>query len=258
MKKENKHKKGRKNLQTQQVNGSLSTLTNKETTEQLEPTLQQDTQLPATYHQKCSELLYDTFIKVMVEEDVTHLIISGIPTLLQLQDAWYDILQEYSELIQSEKAKSIFEAWRKCVYTDWQIKYVESVIFKFRMKHPETGAYLYDAEHAARIVELGYESIDPPEDEEVYLNQVNMLESMAKTLIVFLNQYTVDYNLLNPKQENPIKRKVADYDTELAVLSKFMGDWLDKKIRTVSDVCSVINVYNQYIDQQKKAERHGT
>lgn len=251
-------KKKHKSSQTRQASGLLSTRTNLVSI-QSEPISQQDTPLLATYHQTCKTLLYDTFIKIIVEENVAYLHISGQPELSKLEDAWQDILQEYSSLIKSEKGKNIFDAWKKCCYLEWQIKYIDAVVLKFQMQIPGTEIYLYQEEQANRIVELGYELIpDPRQGVAAYLESIKRLEMESKILIVMLNQANVDYKLLSPKQEEgQIKRTEGDYDTELAVLSKFMGTWLDKKTKTVSDVCAVINVYNQYIDEHKKLEKNG-
>lgn len=188
----------------------------------------------------------------MVTDDLSKLIISGQPDKKDLVNAWQDILQEYSDLIKSEKSKSIFEAWKKVAYTEWQIKFIEAVILKFRMKNPETDAYLYNREQALQVSELGYSFIPEPENEEDYLQAINFLDIESRNLTIFLNQYTVEYNLLCPKQEEKVKRQEIDYDTELAVLSKFMGTFIDKRKRSVQDVCAIINVFNQHNEIVKK------
>lgn len=229
--------------------GSLSTKTVTGEVNLLEPTFPQDIQLLATFHQKCETLIYDIFTKILVTSDYNLLTITGSPKKSDLVNAWMGIMQEYSDLIKTEKSINIFEAWKKCVYTYWKMVYVENFIFKCKLKNPITGLYCYNAAEAEQVMLLGYDLIEPPaEDEEKYLHQIEMLDRESKTLVVMLNQYNQEYKLLAPDETNPIIRTIADYDKELALLSKFMGYQINKRVVTVSEVCGIINAF---IETQK-------
>jgi hypothetical protein len=184
----------------------------------------------------------------MVKDEMNLLIVEGSATVGELHVAWAEIMHEYSETIKTEKSVNIFEAWRKCVYTFWKMSIIEAVIFKFRLKDSYTGLYLYDEKEAEAVMLLGYDMIDKPDNEEKYLHQILMLERESMTLVVMLNQYNQEYKLLAPDGENPVIRTIADYDKELAVLSKFMGFQINKKKVTVAEVCAIINAY---IEAQK-------
>lgn len=199
-------------------------------------------------HQTIETLLYDSFIKVLVKHEYHLLVVKGEPTKDEIDSAWKEIMHEYSEVIKTEKSINIFECWRKCVYTFWKMSYIESIIFKFKLKDIQTDKYLYDEKEAEQVMLLGYDLIDPPIDEEKYLHQIEMLDRESKTLIVMLNQYNQEYKLLAPDEANPVVRTIADYDKELALLSKFMGYQINKRKVTVAEVCAIINAY---IETQK-------
>ena len=114
----------------------------------LEPTLLMDSPSKAMFHQTCETLIYDIYLKILVNEDYNLLTISGEPTKEELWAAWTEIMQESSDLIKTAKSVNIFEAWKKCVYTYWKMLFIENVIFKFRSKNPITGEYFYNAGQA--------------------------------------------------------------------------------------------------------------
>lgn len=187
--------------------------------------------------------MYDVFVKVLVESKYELLVIQGEPTKEELWAAWTEIMSEYSDLIKTEKSKNIFEAWRKCVYTYFKMVFIENFIFECRSKNPLTGEYRYNAGRAEEVMLMGYDLIEKPENEEKYLHQVELLDRESKTLVVLLNQYNQEYKLLAPDEANPVKRTIADYDKELAILSKYVGFLIDKKKTTVSQVCAIINAF---------------
>jgi hypothetical protein len=249
MKSNSKYGMKRKSWLTKSANGLLSTKTPKGGLSAiLEPTLPEAYQYKDMCHHKCETLLYDSFIKILVNGDFQLLVIKGAPTKEDIALAWAEIMEEYSELIKTPKSINIFEAFKKCIYTYWKMCFIEAVIYKFRSKDPFTGLYLYDEKEAEQVMLLGYDMIDKPDEEEKYLYQIEMLDRESKTLVVLLNQYNQEYKQLAPKEENPIERTIVDYDKELAILSKFMGYWVDKKTRTVADVCGIINAF---IEHQK-------
>ena len=223
--------------------GSQFTKTMTDNSNPSEQTSSTDTTLKPTYHQTCKTLIYDIYIRILSGEPNSLLIITGTPTDEELKLAWAEIMSEYSDIIKTPKSSNIFDVWKKCNYTYWKMCYVEAAVYKLRLKDPETDKYIYDQNAANELALLGYDYVAPPEDDETYLRQIELIEIEARNLVVILNQYTQEYKLLCPDEDTPVKRTYDDYLKELAILSKFMGQWIDKQTKTVSDVASIINAY---------------
>lgn len=181
----------------------------------------------------------------MTGGSVKELLIDGDAAEMDLQIAWQNILQEYYELIKTDKSANIFELWKKILYTSWKIQFVDICISALRFK--------YDAEIAEHLMLLGYDYVQNIKEEGLYLRQLELVESEAKTLIVFLNQYSAEYQLLCPqdKQEEAANRTLMDYEKEITWLSKFMGYRIKKDEVTVLEYCGIVNTY---LESTKKSD----
>lgn len=192
------------------------------------------------YHHKCNTLLYSAFISIMCgQRDLTILIIQGTPTEDQLNAAWDNILTEYSELTTSEAGENIFQVVKNILITKWKILYVDTALLTLAKK--------YDAVIANRLVEVGFDFIQPLENIDAYLRQLEAVRMEANILIVRLNQYNAEYERLCPKKTTePARRTEFDYQKELDILSKWYGSRIKKEEVTVFDVCSIMAAFMEY------------
>lgn len=209
--------------------------TNSEPSKLSGPNLPVTTPLPVAFHRKCSSLIYDSFLTVLTTGDLQVLVISGTPTQQELIDAWDEIIQEYVSLVKTEKSTTIFNCWLKVIRTQWLLTLLTHALDALKMQ--------YDEDIANAIAGQGFSLIQPMEDRQKYLKQIYFVEQEAKSLIVQLNQYTTEYKALCPTEAETEKTDIAEYEKELAILSKFMGYRIDKKVITVTEFTSILNVY---------------
>lgn len=194
------------------------------------------------FHQSCKTLPYGIFIRIIVDGDLFLLSISGKPKLQDLEQAWEEILTEYSELIITDKSSNITSLFNKICFYNWKRDNLE-LLLKFLRRE-------YDKDVAEWVCNLGYDLITDTDDR---LKQIDAIEMEAKNLVVLLNQCHNEYNLLYKKpDEDGYKKTEMDYEVELSVLSRFYGSRIDKNKFTVFEVCAVIN---DLIKEQKKKSK---
>lgn len=227
-----------KKLLTLQESGLPSTEIPKATGAISGQTLPQESQLQGTWHRNCNTLTYGIYLEIVLSCDLRLLIISGEVSEADLKEAWNAILNEYSSYIKTDKSDSIFNCWKKLEYTRWKMNMVRLCIEGLKIKYSPT--------IAEELMKLGYDYIDGTEDNEAYFKKLYDIQTEAKNLIVYYNQYLAEYTKLCPEgaMENSIpQRDRMSYEKELRVLSKFMGYGIRKDEISVVEFCSIINTY---------------
>lgn len=199
-----------------------------------------------TLHRSIKTLSYESFIQIITGEDLGPLIISGQPPIEELILAWEGIADEYAGAIKTGKSKSVFEAYRKVIRIEAQIKLVDASLYYL--------THEYDEEIANILFNNGYHLITPNDDRETYLKDIEKVRTEAKTLIVVLNQAVAHYKLLSPDNEHKVERSYQDFIDELAILSKHQGYALRAKEITVLEYCSIVNSYIAFVEASKKKQ----
>jgi hypothetical protein len=207
--------------------------------------VQSDTQQPTaldthsidTYHQECSTLKYNIFLEILLHGTLSLLVISGNPSPIELNTAWQGILHEYIDDTQNDRSSTLHEVWKKMLYTSWLISFIDWSVYALK--------YNYSEKIALMVAEAGFYYIQPIEDRARYLTQIYMLETEAKSLVVRLNQLNNEYKLLCPTAIDQETRTLADYEKEIAILSKFMGQRIVKAEITVKEFAAIVNLYNE-------------
>jgi hypothetical protein len=152
---------------------------------------------------------------------------------------WIDILEEYASLVSSEKSDDIFDCWRKIEFTERKIDFVHTAL-----------SYLkdfYNKDIAEALVDFGFDFIEYNGDTEVYHKKLKSIENQAKVLIVLLNQYYNEYQLLSKKFGGDHERTRMDFEKEMAVLRKAGYKINIRKIYTF-EMCAIINAF---LDEHK-------
>lgn len=240
--------------QTKQENGLPSTPTSTDRTATAQLGKPEGTLLPASLHRECRTLPLNRFIEIMVTGDLRQLIISGTPTIMDLADAWSEIIEEYVSLVKTDKADSVFELFKKIKYTEWLIAFIDKCLLGLKLQ--------YDTDIAEWISARGYGTIQPSTDREVYLRSIYGIETGAKTLIVLLNQYTAEYKAVQTEKEElddnqSEAEKRFRYQKEIALLGKYQGQRIRPEEITVFEYAAVINNYLQEQKIRKKEVKDG-
>jgi hypothetical protein len=206
-----------------------------------------ETGLPEPKYHTLKTISYGDFLRVILDNEISRLIVSGFVTADVLLGYLNILLQEYSDLIKTEKSDSVFTAYKKLIHTEWKINFISNAL--------EYLKYKYDSRIAEKICEQGYDMIVDCEDREQYFKQIYSVETEAKFLIVLLNQHNAEYMLLCPKGSGETKRDHMSYQKEIAMLSKFMGYRINKDEISAYEFCSIVNLY---IESNKRKVNNGT
>jgi len=113
----------------------------------------------------------------------------------------------------------------------------------------------YDEEIATWLSEKGFGIVQYSEDREVYLKNLMSIKTSSKTLIVLLNQYNAEYKSLNKNNDTGVieeteSEKRFRYEKEIALLSRYQKERINKQTITVFEYAAIIN---NYLEQNKVA-----
>lgn len=183
----------------------------------------------------------------MITGDLTWLCISGNPLPNKLEESFEKILEEYMSLVKTEKTDDVFQLYKKIKQTQWLKDIIELCL--------NTLTVGYDEDVARIVSEKGFGVIEFIEDKEIYLRNIKSVRMSAKTLIIILNQYLTEYEILNKNNvaenvdvsENERRLSV---EKEIATLSRFQGDRINKQTTTAFEYAAILNNYLEHAKQQ--------
>lgn len=198
--------------------------------------------IKSEYYKSCSELPLYNFIKILVFNDLSYLIIKGKPR--NLHALWNDIFEEYVKLTGDEKQSELLMLYKETAFLSNKIFLVQSIVYSLRIQ--------YSKELQDMLIKQGF---------RIDLN-VKDLSSYQKKLDNVLTQLKKVQSDLDRRKEEIKKHdtgeKVSEsyYDEVLSELSKFQGYRLNSKEISVSEFVSIRNRYNKYVkDQLKKQQK---
>lgn len=254
MKKKGKYISWHRKEQEKQMSGKPSLETKEENSVSSLQVSPPGIQSLGTYHKSIKTLVYEDFLTILTTEELKPLVISGEPPIDELVTAWESITDEYSNAIKTPKSDSIYACYKKIKRTEAYIKLVDWCLLILTEE--------YDEQFAKMIAEMGYNMIEPCDDKEEYLRRIKIVKLQASTLIVLLNQYQNEYNLLAPGDDKA-KRDYQSYMDELALLSRHQGGGLiQPKSITVAQYISIVNSFMSYHDalrmhQERNEKKNG-
>lgn len=207
--------------------------------------------VPAVYYRKCSELPLSVFLKVMLTSDVTHLTISGKPTIEELEEAYQIIHEEYLTLSDSLEYQQMIGLIKEIAINENKYNMIIMAVRVLRV--------VYDEEIASEIKSYGYNLSQKDVSDPIYQKQLDVIISKSKFINLSLQKANEDLQKLNKKGGETEDEKPDEhtYDILLADLSKYQGYYLDPDKITVTHFLSVMKRYKQSIENLKQKQNHG-
>lgn len=218
-------------------------------TELSQETLPSKTQDPssAILHRTCKTLLLYAFIEAYCNDDLTFLVISGQPDDLELQNAWTEIISEYSSLIKNEKSGYLFDLAKQISLLEKNIQQVDKTTHFLH--------YRYDSEIAEQLRGMGY-SICAEYGTEEYFAELDLINSLATTMVFDLGELEEEYKRLN-NTATGAKQSEEDLHITIAGLSKYQGYRINPKETTVLEFTSIFNLYLKELAHLQKPKANG-
>lgn len=199
------------------------------------------TPLPCQLHRSCKTLFLELFIQAYCNNDLSGLVIKGAPDTDQLQDAWNEIMFEYSGLIKTENSDYLFSLQKDIAILQHHIIYVDYAVQLLKLR--------YDDEIANEVRSLGYPV--PALEDPKYQKALDMIISLAKTKVFEHGNLVDEYNRLNKTVEGK-KQSEDEFVRTVVMLSKYQGYNIDRQVVTVYDFTQV---FNNYLSEMRAREK---
>lgn len=180
-------------------------------------------------HRSCETISLYALIKCYCTNDLKHLIISGTPTTEELQQAWNEILFEWSGLIKNEKSEMIFQMEKEIARLKYHVVYVENAtIFLW---------YRHDPSLTEELRYLGYDITDEPEHSDL-----DRVRSLCITNVFNLGELERELETLT-KTLSGKKQTEEEFLILVSVISKYQGYAIKTKETTALEFAATFNAY---------------
>lgn len=201
----------------------------------------------ASWYKNISELPLDRFIKVVCENDLLALTISGRPTEAELNEAWEEIYDEYVFYLK-DKTQEYFESLTRThniLLT--KIQAVDLVIYRLSIQHSD--------EIVKELKKLlpGLSGKFNAQDVEGYRKDLKKAQQDAKILIAQADQKKQELEKLI-EQRNGEKIDRTQFDKMLIQISKHMKYHINKYTVTVSEFINMILDINETMELLEKTK----
>lgn len=188
-------------------------------------------------YKDCHDLPLYNFLKIISENDLTYLVISGSPPEKTLVDLWEVIFNEYSDLFKDKQKEYVIEVIKEITVYNLNLDLIERIV-NVMVDNP--------SEHLAGILRsMGFIFDFNPEDQDKYIKELNLTISKAKSLLFKLENAKKELQSLQVDTD-----KKTNYDSVLVTLGKYQGYRIDPKTTPVSEYVEVFNNYNREIEAQ--------
>jgi hypothetical protein len=158
----------------------------------------------------------------------------GTGTNEELQSIWNEILFEYSSLFLNENSDRIFELTKRITLMQADIFYIDAAVAILRNTH--------DEEIVEGLRNLGFPLIEGYKEKDL-----DRIISLSKSLIFDIEVLAQEYELLTKVKEGK-KQTENDFNQTVSILSKFQGYQIIQRITSVSEYCSIFNIYLKSTD----------
>ena len=153
----------------------------------------------------------------------------GTGTDEELQQIWNEILFEYSSLFTNQNTDRIFELTKRITLMQADITYIDGAVIVLLSEH--------DKEIVEGLRNLGYPLIDGYKEKDL-----DRIISLSKSLIFDMEDMVAEYELLTKVKEGK-KQTENDFNQTVSILSKFQGYQINQRKTSVSEYCSIFNIY---------------
>jgi len=196
---------------------------------------------PILLHRSCKTLFLDPFIQAYSNNDLSGLVIEGLPAPDELHDAWNEIMFEYSGLIKGDNSDYLFQLQKEIAVLEHHIIYIDYSVPFLKLR--------YDEDIAQEVRYLGYTV--PGFTADNYQKSLNLITELAKRKVFDHGNLVDEYNRLNKTVEGK-KQSEGEFIRTIVMLAKYQGYNIDRKITTVYDFAQI---FNNYLSEMKVKEK---
>jgi hypothetical protein len=198
------------------------------------PPVQQVLPQPGVWYHSCSQLPFNIFIKIIDENNISLLIISGNPNDEDLYQAWASIYYEYIDLNSTNEQLYLFQLKKEIAGLDFTVVTIEHALYFFSYQPSKELAGIIQAEG----FDISFRVIDTATTENESAIITNQL-SQLKARLLIRQQELADHNK-SQEDQNPDPKY---YTKMLLRISKHQGYSIKAKDITVKEFVEALQLY---------------
>lgn len=193
------------------------------------------TKQPGSKYKSCDELPLYNFIKIMLTDDLSWLIIAGEPD--NLGDTWSEILAEANELSDLPKSVLAFKLRKRITYLSNKIDIVNILLNRLSLSR--------NTEVIKLLADMGFSFPfnDVAADTERAKRRLNNDNAQLRLALV-------DYAEAVKDDGDVMDQKA--WDNEIFELGKYAGHAINRKETSVSEYLAAKKSYRNYVEYLKK------
>ncbi len=195
----------------------------------------------------CKTCSLSKFIECYCNGNLSVLDLSGFATQEQLQEAWNEILFEYSTLIKGENSRHLFELQKQIALLQAHIIYTDYAVRFLRLRYNEQVIQILAGE--------GY-NVEGEYNTEPYYASLDHISSLCITKTFDYDELKAEYTRLQNTQSGK-KQTDEDFEMTLVSLSRFQHYNIEPETTTVFRFAQIYNSYVAEINVMAKKRIDG-
>ncbi len=214
------------------------------------------------YHKTVHDLPLSKFIDCIVENNLSALIISGLPTEQQLHESWENIMNEYTEIIGTQEYRMYVQIFKEISLLKITLQQINAIAHK-----GTENLDIDDKDYfATGILRLTYDEYFAKElnillrtdckfnwlDQKSYHAELDKCISRSKSIKIKIDLKNIQFEAIEEKNKNKSAAKIdRQYFTSILItLSDHAKFRIDENIK-MSEYCERVKRFSDYCESMK-------
>lgn len=190
----------------------------------------------------CDQISIRNFKKAMCLDDLSGLILSGVPSPEDLSGAWRSLQEDYSMRIKTDDSNYIVQTASEISQLQAHIMYVENAVLHLRVRERQ--------DFVDELVKMGYQ-LEFKGHTEDWDHQLDRVLGQLKTVVFDLEILVDEYKRLQSTGSGE-KMSVEDFDENVSMLAKYQGYHLNQDTTMMDEY---IAVFNNCMRESRRAQK---
>lgn len=209
-----------------------------------QPTQSQTEPLPSNIYRSIDKLPFNKFVDCICDENLQPLIISGYPTHSQLQVAWTNIIQQYTEAIGNLE----FSIYKKLysVVSELSLKYDQIICLCGKEGILKVAYSRYLCNELNKLVNASF-TFDY-KDWDSYQMELARCEKRGAAIKIQLDLKLLQLYAIKKKSEGVDEKQDRAYYISIMIQLSNYAKFIIPETITLFEYCQRLKQYKQYID----------
>lgn len=181
------------------------------------------------------------FIDCIVDGNLHSLIISGAPSIIELQITWGNILQEYSQAIGNNEYRLYTSLYKEIALIKITYDQIGEAVKILRIVHSE-----YFHKELNKLLKTDFKL--NPNDQASYQEELSKALRRSRSLIIKHDLKKLQFEAIQKKQEGKGGKFTREYFVSILITLSDYAKYPIQDTITVSEYCERIKRFNIYLD----------